>query len=181
MRYVPIVRFIEEKRCKKILEVGSGDVGLSEFFSGNFTGCDLISDQERKIRPKKMVYRKGNIEELPFGSNSYDLVICVDVFEHLNKKSYFKATAELLRVSKKYIILASPMKRTSFLADKLLYKVMKLFNLKIPKWMIEHLSTKICKEELVNILNKFNYVLEERPNECLFLHILFILLDSIIV
>lgn len=59
----------------------------------------------RKTYPKVYI-RKGDIYKLPYKSNSFDLVICTEVLEHLENPK--KAYRELIRVSKKYILLSVP-------------------------------------------------------------------------
>lgn len=50
--------------------------------------------------------RQGNIYEIPFQDNSFDLVICSEVLEHLDKPD--KGLQELHRVSRKYALLSVP-------------------------------------------------------------------------
>ncbi len=50
--------------------------------------------------------KKADIYKLPYKDNSFDLVICTEVLEHLETPE--KALKELKRVSKKYVILTVP-------------------------------------------------------------------------
>ena len=59
----------------------------------------------RKTYPKVYI-RKGDIYDLPYKSNSFDLVICTEVLEHLENPK--KAYRELIRVSRKYILISVP-------------------------------------------------------------------------
>ncbi len=49
---------------------------------------------------------KGDIYKLPYKNNSFDLVICTEVLEHLENPK--KAYRELLRVSRKYVLISVP-------------------------------------------------------------------------
>jgi len=49
---------------------------------------------------------QGDIMKLPFKNNSFDLVVCTEVLEHLENPK--KAYRELLRVSRKYVLLTVP-------------------------------------------------------------------------
>lgn len=59
----------------------------------------------RKINPDIKI-RKGSIYNLPYKDNSFDLVICTEVLEHLEDP--FQGLIELVRVSKKNIIVSVP-------------------------------------------------------------------------
>jgi len=50
--------------------------------------------------------KQGDIYKLPFKSNSFDLVVCTEVLEHLDNPK--KAYRELLRVSRKYVLITVP-------------------------------------------------------------------------
>ena len=50
----------------------------------------------------------GDFRDMPFEDNSFDLIICSDVLEHLPDDIYKKTIKEFKRVSKKYILIISP-------------------------------------------------------------------------
>lgn len=54
----------------------------------------------------KIEVKQGDIMKLPYKSNSFDLVVCTEVLEHLENPK--KAYRELLRVSKKYVLITVP-------------------------------------------------------------------------
>ena len=53
-----------------------------------------------------LAIKQGSVYELPYKDNSFDLVICTEVLEHLEEPA--KALKEILRVSKKYLIISVP-------------------------------------------------------------------------
>lgn len=59
----------------------------------------------RKMNPQAE-YIQGDIYNMPFEDNSADIVICTEVLEHLEKPE--QAVRELLRVSRRYILLTVP-------------------------------------------------------------------------
>jgi len=50
--------------------------------------------------------KQGNIYQLPYEDNSFDLVLCTEVLEHLDKPQ--DGLKELVRVSKKYLVISVP-------------------------------------------------------------------------
>lgn len=50
--------------------------------------------------------KQGDIYKLPYKSNSFDLVVATEVLEHLENPK--KAYRELLRVSRKYVLMSVP-------------------------------------------------------------------------
>lgn len=54
----------------------------------------------------KIDVKQGDVMKLPFKSNSFDLVVCTEVLEHLDNPK--KAYRELLRVSRKYVLITVP-------------------------------------------------------------------------
>jgi 2-polyprenyl-3-methyl-5-hydroxy-6-metoxy-1,4-benzoquinol methylase len=113
-RYYPIyvekMKFIKDflnklpKNCK-ILDVGCGEGLLVEEFSKkgyNIIGLDLNYSSK--------YVKKGNLLKMPFKDDSFDLILCLDVLEHLSVSDQPIALAEIKRVLKKNgrFILAIP-------------------------------------------------------------------------
>lgn len=70
-----------------------------------------IEKDETSIELGKKLYptlsiQEGDIYKLPYKNNSFDLVVCTEVLEHLENPK--KAYKELLRVSRKYVLLSVP-------------------------------------------------------------------------
>jgi len=61
--------------------------------------------QANTMYPKLKII-KGDIYKLPYKNNSFDLVICTEVLEHLDNPK--KAYRELIRVSRKYVLISVP-------------------------------------------------------------------------
>jgi len=59
----------------------------------------------KKLFPKAKI-KLGDIYNLPYKTNSFDLVVSTEVLEHMEDPQ--KALLEIIRVSKKYIILSVP-------------------------------------------------------------------------
>ena len=104
---------VKEIRPHAILDVGAGEGFTLEMFRENHIGerlegieyMDEALKFAKRLHPQVKI-KKGNIYELPYAANSFDLVICNEVLEHLDDPK--KALNELKRVAKKYLILSVP-------------------------------------------------------------------------
>ena len=94
LKYQPIL-------IENILDVGADQCYLKEYLDDNaeYVGIGLHSDKlDLKIDLEK--------QPLPYEDNSFDVVLCTDVLEHLD--NIYKVFDELCRVSKKYVIISLP-------------------------------------------------------------------------
>ncbi len=117
LRYAPVVE--EIKRLKladsKILEVGSGSLGITPYLKRQVDGVDVDFTGPQSEFINKI---KGSATQLPQRKNSYDVVISVDTLEHIEKKDREKAIFEMLRVAKKLAIIVVPTGKLSENQDK---------------------------------------------------------------
>jgi len=130
----PLQRFFIQKFNEKLLKVASDlpiesvlDVGCGEGFTlqkltDHHIGKKLegIEYDETAIALGKKVHpnitiKQGDIYKLPYKDNSFDLVICTEVLEHLEDTK--KALNELYRVTKKYCLLSVPHEPIFMLVD----------------------------------------------------------------
>lgn len=120
LRYLPVVDAIKKANLThaKILEVGSGSLGITPYFKKNIDGADVDFTGPSSSYLHKI---KGTADDLPFKKNSYDVSICVDTLEHLEKGKRQEAIYELLRVTKKLVILVMPVGQLAQDQDKKLY------------------------------------------------------------
>lgn len=95
-----------------VLDVGCGNGvlvnTLTSAFPGRFdrvTGLDSSEEALKYVESEKF---HGSITNLPFGKQSFDLVTCLEVLEHLPYADFEKGVLELQRVSKKYVIITVP-------------------------------------------------------------------------
>ena len=109
LRYNPIVNLVKKisksKKDIKILEIGSGSIGITRFYKGHVVGIDI--EAERYANPR-LKFIKSSATYLPFKDRSFDIVISIDTLEHLTRKEQLKMVQEAYRVSKKYIFLTYP-------------------------------------------------------------------------
>ena len=104
---------LDRVKFKTMLDVGCG-VGLSMLafilagkLARGIEVSDYLLNNHLYSFSKLGLVNKGRIQELPFEDNSFDLVFCTDVLEHVVEEDVEKAIEELVRVSKKYILVSA--------------------------------------------------------------------------
>ena len=104
-----IVKEFNKKKLK-ILDVGCGTGSVMESFSKEYDviGVDSMEQAVRYTSKRGIKVRKGNAKNLPFKKNSFDVVLCLDILEHI--KNDGKVVEEVYKVLKeggKFIITVS--------------------------------------------------------------------------
>jgi O-antigen biosynthesis protein len=105
-----LARILKGDEEMRVLDVGGRGARLSWFFpeSAKFTILDLAPKTEDDEDDKIIEYKQGNAQKIPFSDNSFDIVVSTDMLEHMDKPFRAPAIREMLRVSKKYLILGVP-------------------------------------------------------------------------
>ena len=108
-----LLDLIASKKVDSILDVGCGEGftlnRLKEHGIGKrLEGVEYLKDAielGKKTYPYIKI-KQGDIYKLPYEDNSFDLVLCTEVLEHLDDPQ--KALKELIRVSNKYLVVSVP-------------------------------------------------------------------------
>jgi len=68
-------------------------------------GIDISNYALEKVKPELAPFiKRGDINKIPFKANMFELVVSVDVLEHLERSSLQRAIKETARVSRKWIL-----------------------------------------------------------------------------
>lgn len=95
-------KYLPEARPRSILDIGCGTGGDMLLLAplGNVIGLDSSAEALRLSESKGFhLLKQGSAEALPLEDNSIDLVVALDVLEHIPNDE--KATQEVLRVLRK--------------------------------------------------------------------------------
>lgn len=93
---------------RSILDLGCGDGTVSNHLvddGSSVVGVDISFEALRYFKGKGII---GSLEQLPFKDNSFDLVICAEVLEHLPIAAYEFAKQQIERVARDYVIVSTP-------------------------------------------------------------------------
>lgn len=105
-----VSNFVKQNNIKKILDVGCGiALDYKQYLDDNldieYYGIDLTSEfiKIAKREYPKTIMSLANSETIPYKNNSFDMVSCRDLLEHLDLPII--ALREMSRVSNKYVII----------------------------------------------------------------------------
>jgi len=111
--YSSLISLAKPLKAESILDAGCGEGFTMDKLSKNGIGQKIEGveySKEAILLGKKLfpylTFKEGSVYELPYQDNSFDLVVCTEVLEHLEEPS--KVLKEILRVSKKYVLISVP-------------------------------------------------------------------------
>lgn len=104
---------LQDLHPDSILDVGCGEGFMLEKvrvagIARALEGVDVRSDAVeigRALHPE-LTLRQGSIYALPYPDASFDVVVCSEVLEHLERPE--EALTELIRVAKRYCVISVP-------------------------------------------------------------------------
>ena len=96
-----------------VLEVGCGEGHLAQHLLERavrrpvrFEACDLELGQIAPGRDSMIVFKVASAYELPYATNEFELLVCCEVLEHLERPG--DALREFERVASKAVLLSTP-------------------------------------------------------------------------
>jgi hypothetical protein len=107
LRYLPIVSALKQRFATPvdIIEVGSSGLGIAPYLKTPVVGVDLEFPPPVDDR---LVPVKASALNLPFSANSFEAAISVDMLEHIKPIERKQAISELLRISRKFVVIGVP-------------------------------------------------------------------------
>jgi ubiquinone/menaquinone biosynthesis C-methylase UbiE len=108
-----VTSLYNEIRPTSVLEIGCGEGRLIQHLVSNailepqeITASDVSLDHLSNNLNSKIKFIEGSIYELPFENGQYDLVVCCEVMEHLEKPA--NGLAEISRIADKAVLISTP-------------------------------------------------------------------------
>lgn len=144
MRYWLVTQLIADMYTPdlKIAEIGSGSAGITEFLDHPVTGVDTAFDRTAERANPNLHQVIGSATDLPFDDASYDVVLCLEMMEHLPDDIRGPAVREMLRVLRPggRMVLTFPAGATATRLDKRLNKAFRKTKGMDHPWAIEHIQ-----------------------------------------
>lgn len=104
-----IQRYI--RNSDTVLDLGCGIMQATDGLKcKNILGCDIWMSYLYHICDKFMTIQIGMNELQRFPNNSYDVVLCLDVIEHLHESTTLEAINEMKRIARRRVIIYTPNK-----------------------------------------------------------------------
>jgi hypothetical protein len=135
IRYAPVLHLIRELRSGTVLDVGSGEIVMAELLDQRWQVTALEYKVPDALRNRADVHVvEGDARSLPFCNREFDVVVAVDVLEHIPPEDRQTVLRELARVAARRLIVAGPAGDAARRADAFVaahYEV-------LPGWLEEH-------------------------------------------
>lgn len=165
--YFHQLRYIHRYNPHTVLEIGVGDGVVGAFIKQNtniqYTSLDVAED----LHPDVV----GSVTQLPFKDKEFDISCAFEVLEHIPFDEFETAVKEMVRVSKKAVLISLPHfgpPIQCLLKIPLIPKIQ--FSLKVP-WPLKHVFNgqhyfELGKKgfpvsRISNILKKYGTLVEE--------------------
>jgi len=108
-----VLRMVD-KRSESILDVGCGKGEPMKFINRHrkfhTMGVDIFEPYIEACKEQQIhdEYLLCNIQDLPFADKSFDIVLCMEVLEHLEKDDGEKLLKDMERIARRQVILTTP-------------------------------------------------------------------------
>jgi SAM-dependent methyltransferase len=152
IRYAPIVEFARRERPTSILEVGSGAHGIAYYLKDrSIVGTDV---KFRELPEKNMRALASSAEALPFRDRSFDMVLSSDMMEHLPEPVRGAVVVEMLRVSRRHLVIGFPSGLIAQRHDFRLRETLRKKGIRL-QWLEEHVLHEYpTSESILRVVDK---------------------------
>jgi len=105
-----LIRLIPNKG-DTVLDVGARDGHFSRILTDYFESVTALDLEKPTISGERIHPVAGDVTNLQFSNNSFDLVFCAEVLEHIPQHLLKNACNELSRVTKDFLLIGVPYKQ----------------------------------------------------------------------
>jgi len=149
-RYKPVIRFLETLPGPDVLEIGNDGEGITRMWPHPVVGLD-IRPNGRFASVSQVL---GTAAAMPFRDRAFDVVLAMDVLEHIPPPLRGGAVREMLRVTRGRLFLAFPTGRLAALYERDVNEFYKRQFGNDNPWLIEHIRNGL--PDLAGVLQLFD-------------------------
>lgn len=99
------------ERLGSVLDIGSRYGYITKRLADRAQSVTALDLELPQVDDRRIHCVKGDATALPFNNDSFDLVLCAEVLEHLPNKALEAACAEIARVSRRHVLIGVPYKQ----------------------------------------------------------------------
>lgn len=154
IRYLPVLR--RWRPCDwaalRILEIGANENGFARFSGARVIAVDIERAQLDAARNAQNVApTMGDIGALPFADGTFDLVVCMDTYEHIPQRHRHVANREIIRVLRPNgrAVIGFPSGDSAFAAEARIRASYKEQTGGAIRWLDEHVAMGLPDAALV--------------------------------
>jgi hypothetical protein len=146
VRFDPVLELIRAAPAERLtlLDVGSGSRGIGALLPATWTVTAVDADFEDygaarsgHVKSDQVI---GDVRALPFADRSFDVVVAVDLLEHVSPADRATAVREICRVAASLAVIACPAGQPALAADRGLAERLRARGRSVPPWLTEHLD-----------------------------------------
>lgn len=156
MRYWTVLQRVRDlyRPDLRVLEVGSGSAGVTEFLEHPVTGVDVAFERTAELRTELLTPVEARADSLPFEDASFDVVLSLEMLEHVPAGDRAEVVRELLRVLRPggRMVLTFPSGPTAARLDAWLNEAYRRRHGSDHPWAVEHLEQGVPDAEEVRSL-----------------------------
>lgn len=108
---VRLIRFASDQGGEEAIDIGARDGHFSRLLAEHFQNVTALDLEEPSFHHENVNCVQGDITDVDFSDNSFDLVFCAEVLEHIPPQLLDKACSELSRVCRKFLLIGVPYKQ----------------------------------------------------------------------
>jgi len=106
-----LLKHLLPKGFANALDVGARFGHLAKRLADHFDSVTVLDLEMPTIQYDKIVNAQGDVTSLKFPDDSFDVIYCCEVLEHIPQDKLVRACAELSRVARHYLIIGVPYKQ----------------------------------------------------------------------
>ncbi len=150
VRFEPVLALTRQHGAGHLLDVGSGSAGLAQLLGSGWrtTALDVEFVGQPMTQPNESRIL-GDVRRLPIPDEAFDVVIAVDLLEHLHRDDRRQAVRELCRVARRQTIIACPTGSAALEGDRRLAAHLESRGRPCPAWLLEHLDRGMPEQDAV--------------------------------